>query len=520
MPKQSRSNCNSPRAFAAVCAFLATIESFAGVAAPAQCEEAVFQSSHPVGGDSFGGAMDMKGDVAIVGFRKNTTNGPESGSAIIYRYDKSSGWQQEAELFPSVPAANAGFGVRVAIDGDVAAVVSGQNGRYYWGTVWIFKRDAQSATWVEVTKIAGPDGAYGDYFGYWIDLSSERLMVNATSPFIDGYGAVYIYHHNSVSGLWPLEQALYDPNPAISFGISAVLSGDSLAIAVTPPCLSMDDFHCQPSEVRLYHFDQISGTWTMTDTVTDGISDSVFGCTMSLHDNLLVVGSNGPTNPTRLTVYVYRKNATSLSWVLEAILPASHQSVNTVWLTRWVAANENMIAVGDISDQTVAGHTGSVFIYRFDPNLRAWSEVGTLRSTQPVVQQFGLGVDLDLGRVIVGAPAVNATAGSHPGSIHFFNLIGEDCNINNVCDSTDIAMGTSVDANQDGIPDECEKEPCPADVDHNGTINVNDLLSVISSWGNCPPTPPCPADISPVGGDGIVNVNDLLGVISHWGPCP
>jgi hypothetical protein len=56
--------------------------------------------------------------------------------------------------------------------------------------------------------------------------------------------------------------------------------------------------------------------------------------------------------------------------------------------------------------------------------------------------------------------------------------------------------------------------PCPADIDGNGTVNVDDLLAVINSWGACAG---CAADIND---DGTVNVDDLLAVINAWGRCP
>ncbi len=65
---------------------------------------------------------------------------------------------------------------------------------------------------------------------------------------------------------------------------------------------------------------------------------------------------------------------------------------------------------------------------------------------------------------------------------------------------------------------------CPADIapspTGNGSVNVDDLLTVINGWGVCQ-TSPCPGDISPPGaGNGIVNVDDLLLVINSWGGCP
>lgn len=65
---------------------------------------------------------------------------------------------------------------------------------------------------------------------------------------------------------------------------------------------------------------------------------------------------------------------------------------------------------------------------------------------------------------------------------------------------------------------------CPADIAPGGigdhVVNVDDLLSVITSWGPCPNPNDCPADIAPPGGDDTVNVDDLLAVITGWGACP
>jgi hypothetical protein len=57
-------------------------------------------------------------------------------------------------------------------------------------------------------------------------------------------------------------------------------------------------------------------------------------------------------------------------------------------------------------------------------------------------------------------------------------------------------------------------EPCAADVDGSGTVNIADLLAVIAAWG--PSSGGNPADVN---GDGVVNITDLLAVIAAWGPC-
>ena len=59
---------------------------------------------------------------------------------------------------------------------------------------------------------------------------------------------------------------------------------------------------------------------------------------------------------------------------------------------------------------------------------------------------------------------------------------------------------------------------CAGDIINDRSVNINDLLAVISGWGACPQG--CAADIAPLPTDGAVNVNDLLAVISMWGDCP
>jgi hypothetical protein len=60
---------------------------------------------------------------------------------------------------------------------------------------------------------------------------------------------------------------------------------------------------------------------------------------------------------------------------------------------------------------------------------------------------------------------------------------------------------------------------CSADIVptpcHNGVVNIDDLVEVITHWGNCPAAPAdCPADI--VSNWGVVDIDDLLTVITHW----
>jgi hypothetical protein len=53
---------------------------------------------------------------------------------------------------------------------------------------------------------------------------------------------------------------------------------------------------------------------------------------------------------------------------------------------------------------------------------------------------------------------------------------------------------------------------CPADVDGDGLVGVQDLTEVILAWG-------APGGSSDVNDDGVVDVLDLTAIILAWGKC-
>ena len=61
---------------------------------------------------------------------------------------------------------------------------------------------------------------------------------------------------------------------------------------------------------------------------------------------------------------------------------------------------------------------------------------------------------------------------------------------------------------------------CVADTDASHTVDVNDLLAVITTWGQTAPPGVLPADVASNCGDGVIDVNDLLAVVTTWGACP
>lgn len=67
-----------------------------------------------------------------------------------------------------------------------------------------------------------------------------------------------------------------------------------------------------------------------------------------------------------------------------------------------------------------------------------------------------------------------------------------------------------------GMYQGCPTDPnsAPGDLNHDGVVDVLDLLILLSSWGDCASICDCVADIN---NDGVVDVLDLLILLGNWG---
>jgi hypothetical protein len=63
----------------------------------------------------------------------------------------------------------------------------------------------------------------------------------------------------------------------------------------------------------------------------------------------------------------------------------------------------------------------------------------------------------------------------------------------------------------------CTPAPtCPADINDSGAVDIDDLLAVISAWGNTGKAGTVAGDVD---ANGTVDIDDLLAVIGAWGKC-
>jgi len=97
-----------------------------------------------------------------------------------------------------------------------------------------------------------------------------------------------------------------------------------------------------------------------------------------------------------------------------------------------------------------------------------------------------------------------------------------DCNMNNVNDSCEIAVGHAADDNSNGIPDQCEPSFICGDANHDGVANITDAVHIIQ-WIFAGGPAPDPIEAGDCNCDDVPNITDAVYLI-QWifagGPAP
>ena len=135
--------------------------------------------------DLFGHGVALSGDSALVGAYRDDDNGDDSGSAYVFTRDGSGSWSEQEKLLAGDGAADGSFGYAVALSGDTAVVgarIDPDNGN---GSAYVSRRQG-NGSWQQQSKLLAGDGVAGDDFGTAVALSQGTVLIG--SPFADTPG--------------------------------------------------------------------------------------------------------------------------------------------------------------------------------------------------------------------------------------------------------------------------------------------------------------------------------------------
>ena len=460
--------------------------------------------------------------MAIIGaWGDNNESGVETGAAYIYRR-QGLNWTYSARLQASNGSAYANFGNFVDISGHVAVVgVPSPTGVWCSGNnvVYVYRYHPDTDQWIEEAILLLSDLAVsgGCSYGIGVDVEGDVLAVHTSISEADiSYTAVIIYRYDAIAKTWLEEDRLptsnIDMNPVAVWSPSnwIKLRGDRLIVGSANGLTGANGLI--PGSAFIYRY--VGGSWEFEQRLfsESGNPRDLFGIDVDLDGERAIVGSawDDQARIDRGAARIYQFDGAR--WNLEQTLYPPTE-LNTVFFGAGVALRGTTAVIYGYRVFPPSQRNRSVlFIYDYDEQLNRWGLKRTIQAFDGFEHPgFYFPITTDGESIIIGSPG-DSEAGRAAGAAYIISgVFGPDCNANSTPDPCDIEFGGLPDVNNDGVPDECF---APSDYNYDGRVNVSDLLTLLSAWGNCPVSSICPADTN---GDGKVNVTELLMMLAAWG---
>ena len=244
----------------------------------------------PLANDNFGLSVSLSGTQALIGAQNDDTSGTNAGSA--YLFDITTG--ALSRTFPNpgpAPITTDSFGHAVAVSGNQALIsaIADDTGASNSGAAYLF----DTTTGAVLRTFTNPTPASGDNFGFAVALSGNRALVSTINDDIAALNAGAAYLFDTMTGA--LLHTFLNPTPELNnafgnndnFGFTVALSATRALIGA-----SQDDNAAGFNEGAAYLYDLATGILLQTLRIPTPVGDSEFlGQSVALSDDFALVGA-------------------------------------------------------------------------------------------------------------------------------------------------------------------------------------------------------------------------------------
>ncbi len=266
-------------------------------------------------------------------------------------------------------------------------------------------------------KLVHPDG---EELGDSVALQGDTLVVGSPHDLTTG-GSALVFRW--VGSSWDLEDMLtpseVDYNQ--SFGKSVSIFGDTAVVGV--PSATVGG---KTNRGAVYVYTRSGSAWSQQAmlTASDGAASDAFGFSVSVHDDLLVVGAYGVdvgAHSVRGAAYVFSRSGSS--WSQQAKLTASDGAAGDEFGWSVSISGTSVLVGAPYHDIGPNADRGAAYV--FVQSGTAWSEQGKLTATGGLAgDSFGWSVAISADTALVGAPNDDVGPHADQGSAYVFVRAG------------------------------------------------------------------------------------------------
>lgn len=221
----------------------------------------------------------------------------KSPGGVFLEHEASNSWLQEAKLTAGDGGFNEQFGASVGISGDTV-VIGARYADGYTGAAYVFEKP--TGGWHDMTqtaKLTPSDGTENDFFGCSVAVDGDTIVIGAYGDDDNGSqsGSAYVFE-KPIGGWMDMTQtAKLTPGDGAAsdvFGCSVAVGGDTIVIG------ARGDDVVYYNQGSAYVFEKPTGGWmdmTQTAKLTagDGVMNDDFGQAVAVDGDTVVVGAYG-----------------------------------------------------------------------------------------------------------------------------------------------------------------------------------------------------------------------------------
>lgn len=463
----------------------------------------------PQTGQQFGWSLAMTADAIAIGSRGKVT-GAGIGSGDVTLYDRATGYLGSPRTLiapDGVPGDD--FGNQVALSDRfviVGARFADVGTQQDAGAAYIFRRDGASFPLVQ--RLIASDGHAGDEFAHGLATDGTRIVSGSLRADANVFhtGAAYVFRLGS-AGTFTQEAKLTASDAASGdgLGISVGISGSTI-VAGAPYRTELGI-----NSGAAYIFELSGSGWTQTaKLLAPGAQPGeTYGELVAISADTIAINAPRRTIAGRANagaVFVYQRTAGV--WQLATTLTSNDPRANELF-GFGLSLQGNTLAIGGFSrGRGQAGRSGCAYIFKSTPT--GWRLASRIETPEPENDAFfGYALALSGGNVLIGSPQQTARATPAVGAARLYDLALLDSNFNNIPDSCEIAAGTLLDADHDGIPDTIPANSCFADFNASGTLSAQDIFDYLGAWFASDPR----ADFD---SSGTITISDIFAFLNAW----
>lgn len=329
--------------------------------------------------DFFGYSAAISKDTAIVGaYRADDARGKDVGAAYVY-IKEGDEWVQQAKLSPSDGAEDDTFGGMVAIEGDTAVVGVIRKDHSQFGNdigaVYVFVRS--DGQWREQAKLIANDAAQGDSFGWGVSLSGNTLVVGAPRDDDNGEnsGSVYVFERADTTWEQKAKLTANDGTPGDVFGISVSVSNNTIVVGA-----DLNEENGVDAGAA-YVFVRQGGQWAQQAKLlaNDGAEGDIFGVRVVLDGDIVAISARRDDvesiGADAGSVYVFKRFGSRWEQQVKLVSPDGKADDR---FGRSLSLAGDKLLIGAILEDSVGENTGAAYLFteresnwEFDTKLTA-----------------------------------------------------------------------------------------------------------------------------------------------------